>query len=565
MPETINLVITSSRRSESNPAKSRFSKPGHNPHIEGKSLDLADDEKTLKLWNWIDTLEGQKWKKDNNVTILKEDDHYHVEFNHGNKKETTVDDSLSGKKPKDSSEWNKVKNSNQTTSFKTIEFPKTVLPIVKNIDRSKVKPATTTTVVNTKNNVEAKSVDNSTSAYMPKPIVKTEVKPTPNIKTDVKPGVKNVETEKPKALVKDAPKVNTKLPTLKKDLKETPQVIINEPSVLNKISSTVSDIGSSIAETVSDLNSQFDRALVKYTPFGDAAEQTSVVKNNTIKIGVEEKQLPKTGVVAGAKVEEIIKPMYQKLGKTPQGYVSYINVFDNRKGFDYVPTSKIGEKKEYSAKHMAHFLYDFDINSETPASGSEAERLFKSKSKKEFKANNPGSTVTDPYFTVYKKNANGTVNVKYKKASELTEQDKVADPLRQYKYSDIDWEGSGGKALGFNNSVKALYTKNGKQTFFIFPKGVKDAYGKFGGNSVIYLINGKNVAIDFAGSVNQINTQAKQIIKDYKIKPEDLIISYHDVGSYSAKPDSVNGKIKSSQYDQFNTNSETGAGLAIPN
>ena len=541
LPSDINFTITSTRRSIGNTEN----KSGTHP--VGQAIDLRDNEESLKFWNWLDTKDGSKWKSDNNVSILKEDDHYHVEFNHGNKKETTVN-KVEVQKPKEvEPKKEEIKKSESTVR-------KISLPIVKNVDRGKIKP-TNTTVVNTENNVETKTVENSTSAYIPKPVVKTEVKPE----------VKNVETEKPKALVKDAPKVNTKLPTLKKDLKETPQVIINEPSVLNKISSAVSDIGSSIAETVSDLNSQFDRALVKYTPFGDAAEQTSVVKNNTIKIGVEEKQLPKTGVVAGAKVEEIIKPMYKKLGKTPQGYVSYINVFDNRKGFDYVPTSKIGEKKEYSAKHIAHFLYDFDINSETPASGSEAERLFKSKSKKEFKANNPGSTVTDPYFTVYKKNANGTVNVKYKKASELTEQDKVADPLRQYKYSDIEWEGSGGKALGFNNSVKALYTKNGKQTFFIFPKGVKDAYGKFGGNSVVYLINGKNVAIDFAGSVNQINTQAKQIIKDYKINPEDLIISYHDVGSYSAKPDAVNGKIKSSQYDQFNTNSETGAGLAIPN
>ncbi len=118
LPETINLVITSSRRSESNPAKSRFSKPGYNPHIEGKSLDLADDEKTLKLWNWIDTLEGQKWKKDNSVTILKEDDHYHIQFNNTPAKQS-------------------IKTETKSVSTVPIvkkEVPRTTKEIIKNIN-----------------------------------------------------------------------------------------------------------------------------------------------------------------------------------------------------------------------------------------------------------------------------------------------------------------------------------------------------------------------------------------------------------------------------------------------
>lgn len=524
LPGNIGFTITSTRRSIGNTEN----KSGNHPI--GQAIDLRDNDESLKFWNWLDTNEGLKWKNENNVSILKEDNHYHVEFNHGVPKQNVINNKKEEAAP--------VVNKVEAQPVKKVEATKPEqkssginLPTVKYAERPAPKPAQTTVTPEVK--AEAKVVE--------KPLVKNNVKPVV------------------------VPKVNVKLPTLKKDLKETPQVINNEPSIIDNISSTISDIGSSISETVSDLSSQFDRALVKYTPFGNAAEQTSVVKNSTIKMNTEESGTPKTGVINKGKAEETVKPMYQKLGKTPQGYVSYINVFDNRKGFDYVPTSKIGEKKEYNAKHMAHFLYDFDINSETSAKDSETAALHNLKDKKSFKANNPGSTVTDPYFTVYHKNTNGTVNIKYKKVSELSSDDKVADPLRQYRYSDIDWEGSGGKAVGFNNSVKALYTKSGKQTYFIFPSGVKDAYGKFGGNSVVYLINGKNVAIDFAGSVNQINTQAKQIIKDYKIKPEDLIISYHDVGSYSAKPDAVNGKIKSSQYDQFNTNKETGAGLAIPN
>lgn len=75
LPTSINPVITSTRRSHGNTAN----KSGMHP--KGKALDLRDNEESLKLWNWMDTAEGLKWKKDNNVTILKEDDHYHLEFN----------------------------------------------------------------------------------------------------------------------------------------------------------------------------------------------------------------------------------------------------------------------------------------------------------------------------------------------------------------------------------------------------------------------------------------------------------------------------------------------------
>lgn len=274
------------------------------------------------------------------------------------------------------------------------------------------------------------------------------------------------------------------------------------------------------------------------------------------------------------KIEEKpkIKSMYKELGTTKDGYMSYINIFDNSKGFNYVPTARIQKDSIYSdVQGIAHFLYDYDATTDTYAQQSESlNRVGNKKNSleavKDYR-NVKGSTVTNPYFTVIEKNDdNKTVNIKYKRASEITSKDKLADSLRQYKFTDLDWKGTtSAKSQGFNNTVAALPTTSGNPSQFIYAKGLgKDAYGKFGGGSVIFLINGKDVAIDFAGSINQIKSQGEALIKEFNIKPEELVIAYHDLGSYSAKPNDKDGKIDSKRYSKFNTNLETGAGLAIP-
>ena len=293
----------------------------------------------------------------------------------------------------------------------------------------------------------------------------------------------------------------------------------------------------------------------------------SIPQNTTASPKV---QLPKvnTPVVNAPTNKTEVLPVqhfYKKLGTTPEGYVSYINVFDNSKGFNYVATARTEKDSTYTGvEHMAHFLYDKDFTTGKSAKNSEAARLDETIDKSKFRANNPGSTVSDPYFTVYKNNSDGkTTNVKYVKADELKSSDKVGDPLRQYRFNDINWA-SHGSAVGFNKTVEAKYTKDGQQSYFINPTGQPDAYGKFGGNSVVFLVDGTNIAIDFAGSNNQIKTQGEQIIKDYKIDPKNLILAYHDVGSYSAKVSAHNHQINSKDYKSFNTNHQTGAGLAIP-
>jgi hypothetical protein len=314
-----------------------------------------------------------------------------------------------------------------------------------------------------------------------------------------------------------------------------------------------------------------DRAAVKF--LGTTPTHTEIVKSAPIKVNATVANTPSNT----KRKTFAVTPTYKEFATTKDGYMSYINIFDNNKGFDYVPTARLDAAGTYkNVEGMAHFLFDFDMTTGVSADNSNTLSMHNNikynkdgsvdkKSLASTKAYQPGSTVKEPYFTTYTKNANGTVNIKYKKADEVGSTDKIGDSLRQYRFTDIDWAGKGGAAVGFQNSIATLYTKSGSPTYFIYPtRAGKDSYGKFGGNSVIFLIDDTNVAIDFAGSANQIKQQGDAIVKQFNIKPEQLIIAYHDVGSYSAKIQDENGTIDSRRYYGFNTNKQTGAGLAFP-
>ena len=55
-------------------------------------------------------------------------------------------------------------------------------------------------------------------------------------------------------------------------------------------------------------------------------------------------------------------------------------------------------------------------------------------------------------------------------------------------------------------------------------------------------------------------------MKKYKLKPEELIFGYHDVGSFSARPQASNGKLDFNQWSGFNkaSNPHVGGALAFP-
>lgn len=442
-------------------------------------------------------------------------------------------------------------------------------------------------------------------APAPTPVVTTPT-PTPTPKVEVKPKVVN----KPQATT--TKKVETPKKSNESNIfTDFTSVVSNNmtnniTNVGNKISEGASNIAENVSNNVSSvaenikysvvsnwisagiaiediqrfgksLPDMLDRAATKY--LGAAPSHTEVVKAGVTNIKADKVVTSTKDKTIETKQSYTITPMYKELATTSDNFLSYINIFDNNKGFDYIPTGRLDTHGKYkNVEGMAHFLFDYDMTTGISSNESNTVSMHNAvkrnvdgsidkKSLAVTKAYNPGSTVTKSYFTIYTNNPDGTVNVKYKKADEVEKGDKLGDSLRQYRFTDIDWAGKGGYVEGFNaKTMVGLYTKSGSPTYFTYPKGAtgKDMYGRWGGNSVIFLIENSNVAIDFAGSTNQIKQQGDAIVKQFNIKPEQLIIAYHDVGSFNAKIQDINGVIDSDRYYGFNDNKQTGAGLAFP-
>jgi hypothetical protein len=286
---------------------------------------------------------------------------------------------------------------------------------------------------------------------------------------------------------------------------------------------------------------------------------------------------------------------------------SFSNSFDNDKGYDYLPLPNRGNQsdKTYNTPGVAHFLLDSDISGEDKYAHPYSQRYIE----KQLKGKNitPGSTVQDQYFPVYQKKGD-RVNIKYKTRSELlnensnqisnkpwvsskpvlgvdnsykkNEEDeriktatyKIAAPLRQYKFSDLDWEGTPEVHDGFNGSVYSIPTKEkfinskdkpSKQSHLIHD-GNKNSYGDYSGTTVVFIINknGHRYIEDYSNSIGNIERRAKSLMNMYDISEDELVIGMHDIGSFNAKPASKNGKLKYNT-EKFNPKKETGAALAF--
>jgi hypothetical protein len=144
----------------------------------------------------------------------------------------------------------------------------------------------------------------------------------------------------------------------------------------------------------------------------------------------------------------------------------------------------------------------------------------------------------------------------------------VLAPLRQYKFSDIDFKGS--KTItGFKSNIRALTTKDGGETHLVFKrKHGHDKVGRFDGASVVFIFEDKHgniIVRDYSGSIKNIKEAGEDILKTYNIKPEELTIGYHDIGSFSAKPMSDKNKVLgANQWWSYNDDANTGSALIIP-
>jgi len=290
-------------------------------------------------------------------------------------------------------------------------------------------------------------------------------------------------------------------------------------------------------------------------------EKKGVVDTKDYKLDPKKTQSKKAPVVAATPKAA---KFYQELGTVPDSYdpkhnlLSYRNQWDNKEGFEYIATpvkkDRSGNEEYKNVKGVGHFLLDASV-----ANG----KVYKWKDNDAYINQAKKNNEWIPAFT----RVNGDrVKLQYKKADELTKKDIVVSPLRQMSYDEIKFDQTQ-RPEGFQSGIKEVKKSDGQGTYLLFKD--RNGYSRFSGGSVVFIFKdkyGNTIVRDYAGSLNGIENEGINIKKEYNLKPGQLTIGYHDVGSFSAKPkaDST-GTLRSSQWEGFNNNGVTGGALLIPN
>ena len=281
------------------------------------------------------------------------------------------------------------------------------------------------------------------------------------------------------------------------------------------------------------------------------------IKEESVKIDPN-KKIKEINVKKNAPVTEFT----EEIGSSGDGkYLSYRNQWDNKKGFEYITTRDNSDRPDDESYDnvigVGHYLLDAYVYGDKSYSHKNNQSFLR-----KAKENND-------WIPAFKKTNSNRVLLTYKKPSELTDKDVVVSPLRQYKFSSINFNNPiSSSSLGYkaNAGIKHLTTKEGDDFKVTFSN--PDVYGRHSGASVVFIFKDKfdnTIVRDFAGSLNQIKEEGKSIIKDYELKSTDLTIGYHDVASYGAKPKAdSSGKLKGNTWKNWNNEPHTGGALLIP-
>ena len=182
----------------------------------------------------------------------------------------------------------------------------------------------------------------------------------------------------------------------------------------------------------------------------------------------------------------------------------------------------------------------------------------------------------DQYVPVFKKLDGNRLRVKYKQKKNITDEDYVTQDLVQYNYGDIDWDKKPiANTKQFGDDIPVVQTKKGKPIDSLpalegymdgkYVEG-KKLYSRFSGSTVVFLFesNGRTVADDYSGSINNIQLEAKRLSEKYNVPIDDITLGLYDAGSYSAKPaKDSNGYLNRPQWSGYNTKGESGSGIGI--
>jgi hypothetical protein len=353
----------------------------------------------------------------------------------------------------------------------------------------------------------------------------------------------------------------------------------------------MNEMGVVIDDYTRNFNSYFDRFLVKKGYKKPDSHVVQAKPTDKIKeVKPEVKNFYEQIEVTGDKHQKAL-PGSQLL--------SYRSQWDANKGFTFYNTEPKNKQRDVNKTYtdvegVGHFILDA-----SPLDG-----------KTYMHPNNFAfinrAVESDNYIPMFESipNSDGQVIMKYKKPSEMTEEElkalsifneyaeraakaknksekdqiakeyaeainydkvKIVAPLRQYNFDDVDFNSSV-KAPNFKQA-KYLKTKDGKLTNLLFTDPAKNKYGRFDGVTVSFIFKdsyGNNIVRDFSGTINDIQKEGADIKTKYGLKDNELVIGYHDVGSFSAKPAAVNGKLSVNFFDGYNNDYGTGSALIIP-
>jgi hypothetical protein len=264
------------------------------------------------------------------------------------------------------------------------------------------------------------------------------------------------------------------------------------------------------------------------------------------------------------------------LGSAGDSILMYRSQWFNDVGFEYLTGAsnstrdRIGQATYTNTVGVAHFYIMDNTGGDlsrytTDAKFSEAKRNFKSR----IGTYDVKPTDYVPVFKFMPRNEAGenVVKMRFKLASEITDEDNAITKLIQWKFGDIDFNSQ----TDLYKASNCLITKSGDKAYsFTFSKKAKgkDLYSRFSGSTVIFIFRdqkGNTIVREFTGSINSIKKEGESIMKQFQVKPEDLTIGAFDAGSFSAKPASKNGVLKSDQWDGFNkVQPNAGSALIIP-
>jgi hypothetical protein len=311
------------------------------------------------------------------------------------------------------------------------------------------------------------------------------------------------------------------------------------------------------------------RGLIKYGIYDIAAVKEEAVNYEMLSDA-------KAIIESNNKLEYIRQNTYfQNLGRLAdsQGAIGpgkqlldsimmYRNQWFNDVGFEYITGAsnstrdRVGQTTYDNTVGVAHFYIMDNTGGDlsrytTVTKFNEAKNNFKSRI---------GTYDVKPtdYVPVFKfrprQDGEDVVNMQFKLASELTADDNAITKLIQWKFGDIDFNSQ----VNLYDKAYCLTTKSGDKAYsFTFSKKAngKDLYSRFSGSTVIFIFKdqkGNTIVREFTGSINAIKQEGENIMQQFQVKPEDLTIGAFDAGSFSAKPASKNGVLKSDQWDGFN-------------